>query len=529
MGDDSGGNLLSSVGALGGGILGDIFSQGDQNNAQAAQLAALQAMQNVQAPNLAQQEVNLSQEGVQGQLTPQQEQTFLNNTNAYNNVATSPQLAAAQASALQQMGNLANGGMNATDMQNLMQIRNQSMGQANSMNAGVMSNLAQRGLAGGGAQLAAQLANNQNQANMAGQQSLGVASNAQQRALQALGSYGNMAQSQQAQQFGQQAQAAQAQNAINQFNTQNRQAVNNTNTQAQNAAQQYNLTNAQNVANQNASIQNQQKMYNSGLQQTDFQDAMQQAYGVAGQEQNNSNYWGNQASGIRQMGSQIGQGVGNVANAGYNSAAGSSGGSGSGSSGSSSGGDGSNYNLGSYNYGSAGAAPYYKGGEVEDVREADSAKDQIKQQESQLPHYDIGGMIENASRFAPLATMIMNQGGQVPDVRKADSFPNALAALIDHYANGGEVNGYSWGGVTGSGSPIGMTLMSHGGDVGQARNMKDGGHVEGKAKVKGDSPKNDTVHAMLSPGEIVIPRSIAKGSEEQILDFVKHILEKKNG
>lgn len=34
--------------------------------------------------------------------------------------------------------------------------------------------------------------------------------------------------------------------------------------------------------------------------------------------------------------------------------------------------------------------------------------------------------------------------------------------------------------------------------------------VPGKAKVKGDSLKNDTVPAMLSPGEIVIPKSIAE-------------------
>ena len=35
-----------------------------------------------------------------------------------------------------------------------------------------------------------------------------------------------------------------------------------------------------------------------------------------------------------------------------------------------------------------------------------------------------------------------------------------------------------------------------------------GGVVGGKAKVKGDSPLNDTVPALLSPGEIVVPRSV---------------------
>jgi hypothetical protein len=40
--------------------------------------------------------------------------------------------------------------------------------------------------------------------------------------------------------------------------------------------------------------------------------------------------------------------------------------------------------------------------------------------------------------------------------------------------------------------------------------MKLGGHISGKAKVEGDSEENDTVPAMLSPGELVIPRSVPK-------------------
>jgi hypothetical protein len=40
--------------------------------------------------------------------------------------------------------------------------------------------------------------------------------------------------------------------------------------------------------------------------------------------------------------------------------------------------------------------------------------------------------------------------------------------------------------------------------------MKLGGHVGGHAPVEGDSETNDTVPAMLSPGELVIPRSVPK-------------------
>jgi hypothetical protein len=61
--------------------------------------------------------------------------------------------------------------------------------------------------------------------------------------------------------------------------------------------------------------------------------------------------------------------------------------------------------------------------------------------------------------------------------------------------------------------------------------MKDGGHVPGMPEVDGakDTYKNDTVPAMLSPGEIVIPRSItmAENAPERAAEFVADILDKK--
>jgi hypothetical protein len=42
---------------------------------------------------------------------------------------------------------------------------------------------------------------------------------------------------------------------------------------------------------------------------------------------------------------------------------------------------------------------------------------------------------------------------------------------------------------------------------------KDGGKVPGKAKMAGDHPANDTVAAKLSPGEVVIPRSVMESDD----------------
>lgn len=53
-----------------------------------------------------------------------------------------------------------------------------------------------------------------------------------------------------------------------------------------------------------------------------------------------------------------------------------------------------------------------------------------------------------------------------------------------------------------------------------------GGKVPGRAEVDADSPKNDTVPAMLSPGEIVIPRSVVDKGPDAAKRFVKAIMKK---
>lgn len=50
--------------------------------------------------------------------------------------------------------------------------------------------------------------------------------------------------------------------------------------------------------------------------------------------------------------------------------------------------------------------------------------------------------------------------------------------------------------------------------------MDDGGFVPGEPEVPGDSLENDTIHAKLSPGEAVIPRSSVQENMPQVLDLI---------
>lgn len=77
-------------------------------------------------------------------------------------------------------------------------------------------------------------------------------------------------------------------------------------------------------------------------------------------------------------------------------------------------------------------------------------------------------------------------------------------------------------------SPTATQISAPGTDAFYASN---GAVVPGKAAVKGDSLKNDTVPAMLSPGEVVLPRSVmnSKDPVNNAAKFVADVLAKKKG
>jgi hypothetical protein len=151
--------------------------------------------------------------------------------------------------------------------------------------------MAARGISGGGAQLAMQLANNQAAGNNAYQNSLQTQGMAQKRALDSIVQGGQMAQSQQS--------AADARNRYN--------------ADAQMRAQQY----------------------NAGLPEQGFQNQLAIAQGRSGASGTLAGYYGNQAQRQRMQGLGYGQALGNLGGGGKGGGGGGSGlGGGTGSGGS---------------------------------------------------------------------------------------------------------------------------------------------------------------------------------------------------
>lgn len=73
-----------------------------------------------------------------------------------------------------------------------------------------------------------------------------------------------------------------------------------------------------------------------------------------------------------------------------------------------------------------------------------------------------------------------------------------------------------------------MPSPTSGNQLGHPSEFQSGGSVSGKASQKGDSLKNDTVPAFLSPGEIVLPRHITQSGNapEKAKQFVEAIMAK---
>ncbi len=180
---------------------------------------------------------------------------------------------------LQQIGN--QGGLTSVDRAQLNQIQNQVSNQSAANRAATLQSMAQRGMAGSGAELATELAGNAAQTQSAADQGFNVAAQAQQRALQAIQQAGSMGGQIENTQFGEAAQKAQAQDAINRFNAQNAQNVAGQNVQRANYAQERNLNAQQQIGSANTNLENQQQVYNKGLQQQNFENQMQKQQGIS--------------------------------------------------------------------------------------------------------------------------------------------------------------------------------------------------------------------------------------------------------
>lgn len=306
------------MGSAIGAVVGAGEAQNALNDAQNARQQALEQWTGLQAPGIADQQLNLQQYQNAGNLSPQQEALVQQGPNAMAGISTDPRLLQAQMSALSQLSTTGQMGMTPGEQAALSQAQQGASAQAQAKSKAILEDFARRGMGGSGNELAAQLQNAQSSAQQLSNNSNQIAQNAQQNALQAMAQAGQLGGQIQGQQFGQQADIAKAQNYINQFNTQNSQQVNAANTQAANAAALRNLTNQQNIMGQNTQLSNQQQQYNKQLIQQQFNNQAALAAGRSGQYAGIAQANQQQAGNTANMWAGVGQGADTAIGAGYN-------------------------------------------------------------------------------------------------------------------------------------------------------------------------------------------------------------------
>ncbi len=144
----------------------------------------------------------------------------------------------------------------------------------------------------------------------------------------------------------------------------------------------------------------------------------------------------------------------------------------------------------------------------------------------------VGGMIGN---------LFSGGGGTTPAPTASQPSAGNRNTMMPAMAHGGQVQDAfeNDGGASRINTGWGKVIMKANGGViessggpqshhGKYLAMQGGGAVPGQAQVSGDSFKNDTVHALLSPGEVVIPKHImeAKDAAKRAGAFVAAIIAK---
>lgn len=515
------------------GMFSSLFGSSGSDKADKLRQQAIDAFNNIKSPELADLQIKLNDYVNQGVISPEQAEAQLMQSNAFNDIVLDPANSEAQKMALTQLQQIGSeGGMTAVDKAQLQDITNEQNQTAKSRNASIMQNAQERGMGNSGIAAVNQLMSEQSAADRASQQGTQVAANAQLRALQAMQAAGQLGGQMEDRQYGQASNKAQAQNAIDQFNAQALNGTNMANVQAKNAAQAANVANAQNIANMNTQTQNQNKQYNSQQVQNDYNNKLQKAQGVSG----TLNNWANDAT--AQAKAETGADMAltsGLIQAGATAFGGPIAGMAAGqtTSGMQSAPSGYDPKMAANQYARLGYSDggIVKGQDKDTPAMSDEAafsafmsgfnpkknKDTAKLEAKKEPEDD-------KNFFSRLSSVISGNADKSHE--------------IDNYADGGVIKekrkntipiNYNepegkWDVTTSSNTPGGsyqsyieaaqqaevlkklaeQNKMASGGPI----CMDDGGKVPGKAEVPGDSMLNDKVPAMLSPGEVVMPRTM---------------------
>lgn len=241
---------------------------------------ATKAFEGIRIPTIEEQRIILQYPELMGQYTPEQVEAMQLGVSAMEDVAARPETIQEQQEALQQISEVAEGGLTEADKAAMREIQRDVGQQARARQKSILSEMAQRGTLGSGMELAAQLKGEQQSIAESAEASDRAIQQAQARALEALTRKGTLASEMRSQEFGEQSDIARARDAIEKFNLANRQDISQQNIGERNRAQLLNLQARQAQEEARVSTANKMEEYNKALAQQQFQNQITRAQGM---------------------------------------------------------------------------------------------------------------------------------------------------------------------------------------------------------------------------------------------------------
>lgn len=143
-----------------------------------------------------------------------------------------------------------------------------------------------------------------------------------------------------------------------------------------------------------------------------------------------------------------------------------------------------------------------------------------------VPSYADGGEVGYTTNFLFGGAPMPDTSQNAPDIGQAPNTMGNQAAVAGMFKSKGATAAPVKQGATMAGDPGVVSDLAP-----MAMMAAQGAMVPGKAAVKGNSIKNDVVPAVLSPGEIVIPRDVVNSKDPagNAAKFVAAIMAKKRG
>ena len=216
-----------------------------------------------------------------GEYTPEQISAMEMSVSGLEELGPDSKTVASQQESLDQLSEMAEGGLTEADMAGRRQIGRDVNQSAKARQKSILSQMAQRGVLGSGMELAAQLKGEQQSINAEAEASdrlIQQTEAARRSALQQKASLSGQMRGQESQESLNKYKAAKA---IEEFNVRNRQK----DVMERNRAQQINLAAKQAQEDSRVNTANKQEQYNKALIQQQFQNQSQKASGLAGQYQ----------------------------------------------------------------------------------------------------------------------------------------------------------------------------------------------------------------------------------------------------